>query len=149
MNDGKNIIAILEDGPEGEMLTESMSKQGLSSVRFGSLESLSHCDALPAVSVLVFRVGKERLGSLLIALAHLTHEYPGLRKLAVVEDGMSVMLASYLSSCSVEFLNTCLDASGVDRVARTVRRIVEQRPWCLAPAQPLTWDRWSQEVHHA
>jgi len=149
MNSEANIIAILEDSPAGEMLTEAVSEQGLSTIRFGNLESLSRSDALPAVSVLVFRVGRERLGSLLIALAHLTHEYPALRKLAIVEDGLSVMLASYLSSCSVEFLNTCLDASGVDRVARTVRRIVEQRPWCLAPGQPLTWDRWSQEVHHA
>ena len=127
-----------------------MARHGLSTVRFSSLEALSRCDALPSISVLVFRVGgRDRVGSLLIALAHLTHEYPALHKLAIVDDGISVMLASYLSSCSVEVVHTALDTSGVDHVARTVRRIVERRPWCIAPGQTLSWGRWSQEVQHA
>ena len=134
MSDQPNIVAILEGSSADEALTESINKQGLPAVRFGSLESLSRSDSLSSVSVFVFRLGKERLGSLLIALGCLSLEYPGVRKLAVVDDGLSVVLAAYLSACSVDFLNTCLDAPGVDRVATTVRRIVEQRPWCLAQA---------------
>jgi len=150
VSDQPNVIGILESSSAGEMLTDSMAKQGLSTVRFSSLESLSRSDALPSISVLVFRMGgRDRVGSLLIALAHLTHEYPALHKLAVVDDGISVMLASYLSSCSVEVIHACLDKSGMDRVAHTVQRIVEQRPWCIAPGQSLSWNRWSQEVQHA
>ena len=150
MNHQPNVIAILESGSAGELLADRMATHGLSTVRFSSLEALSRCDALPSISVLVFRVGgRDRVGSLLIALAHLTHEYPALHKLAIVDDGISVMLASYLSSCSVEVVHTALDTSGVDHVARTVRRIVERRPWCIAPGQSLSWGRWSQEVQDA
>ncbi len=134
MSDQENIVAILEGSSADEALSESISRQGLPAVRIGSLESLSQCDSLSSISVFVFRVGRERLGSLLIALGRLSLEYPGVRKLAVVDDGLSVVLASYLSACSVDFLNTCLDAPGVDRVASRVRGIVEQRPWYLVPA---------------
>ncbi len=136
MSNQKNIVAVLEGGSADEALAESITKQGLPAMRFGSLESLSHCDSLSSISVFVFRVGRERLGSLLIALGRLSLDYPGVRKLAVVDDGLSVVLAAYLSACSVDFLNTCVDAPDADRVASTVRRIVEQRPWCLARANP-------------
>jgi hypothetical protein len=136
MSDQPEIVAILEGSPADQALTESIARQGLPAMRFGSLESLSSSDSLPSISVFVFRVGGKRLGSLLIALSRLSLDYPGVRKLAVVDDGLSIVLASYLSACSVDFLNTCLDAAGVDRVAITVRRIVEQRPWYLMRANP-------------
>ena len=136
MSDTQNFIAILEGSPVGEALTESMARQGLPAACFESLESLRDSASLSSTSVFVFRIGRNRLGSLLIALGHMSHEYPSLRKVAVVDDGISVILATYLSACSVDFLNTCLDAPGVDRVATTVRRIVDQRPWCLVRANP-------------
>jgi len=136
MSDQSNYIAILEGSPTGEALTESMARQGLPATCFESLESLSESASLASTSVFVFRVGRNRIGSLLIALSRMSLDYPGLRKLAVVDDGISVILAAYLSACSVDFLNTCLDAPGVDRVATTVRRIVDQRPWCVVRANP-------------
>jgi hypothetical protein len=136
MSDHTNFIAILEGSPAGEALTESMARQGLPATCFESLESLSDNLSLSSTSVFVFRVGRSRLGSLLIALNHMSHEYPGLRKLAVVDGGISVVLAAYLSACSVDFLNTRLDGPGVDRVATRVRRIVDQRPWSVVRANP-------------
>ena len=136
MDNRPNIVAILEGSTADEALTESITRQGLPAIGFGSLESLSHSDSLSSISVFVFRVGRERLGSLLIALGRLSVDYPGVRKLAVVDEGLSVVLATYLSACSVDFLDACLDAPGIDRVASTVRRISEQGPWCLARANP-------------
>ena len=136
MTNQPEIVAILESSSEDQALTESITSRGMLAMRFGSLESLSSSDSLSSVSVFVFHVGGKRLGSLLIALSHLSLDYPGVRKLAVVDSGLSIVLAVYLSACSVDFLNTCLDAAGVDRVANTVRRIVEQRPWYLMRANP-------------
>ncbi len=148
MSNQPNLIAILEGGPADDALAESLAREGLPVVCFPNLEALSHSDRLSSISVLVFRVGEVRLGSLLIALGRLGLEYPGLRKLAIVEGGISVVLAAYLSACSVEFLDTYLDALGLERVVRSVRRILEQRTWCFAPGQELTWGLPSQEVQH-
>lgn len=149
MSNQPNLIAILEGGPADDALAESLAREGLPIVCFPSLETLSHSDRLSSIAVLVFRVGEVRLGSLLIALSRLSFEYPGLQKLAIVRGGMSVVLATYLSACSVEFLDTYLDALGLERVVRSVRRILEQRTWCFAPSQELTLGLPSQEVRHA
>jgi hypothetical protein len=144
-----NLIAILEGGPSDDALAKSLSRDGLHIVRFPDLEALIHSGRLSSIAVLVFRVGQVRLGTLLIVLSRLSLEYPGLRKVAIVKDDMSVMLAAYLSACSVEFLETYLDESGLERVVRSVRRILEQRTWCFAPGQELTWGLKSREVQHA
>jgi hypothetical protein len=149
MNNQPNLIAILEGGPADHALAESLTREGLPVVCFHDLEALIHSGRLSSIGVLVFRVSDVRLGSLLIALSLLSLEYPGLRKVAIVEESMSVILAAYLSACSVEFLETYLDASGLERVVRSVRRILEQRTWCFAPGQELTWGLRSREVQHA
>ncbi len=149
MNDQPNLIAILESGPADDALAESLIRDGLPIVCFHDLEALIHSDRLSSIAVLIFRVSELRLGSLLIVLSRLSLEYPGLRKVAIVEEGISVILAAYLSACSVEFLETYLDTSGVERVVRSVRRILEQRTWCFAPGQELTWGLRSREVQHA
>ena len=149
MSKQPDLVAILEAGPGDDVLAESLARAGLPLVCFPSLEALSHSDRLSSIAVLVSRIGEVRFGSLLIALSRLSLEYPGLRKLAIVEGGLSVSLAAYLSACSVEFLDTYLDALGLERVVRSVRRILEQRTWCFAPGQDLTWGLTSQEVQHA
>jgi hypothetical protein len=131
-----SLIAVLESSPTSRLLAESVAREGLSTLSFTSLESLTEFESLASVAVLVFRLGRERLGSLLIALGRMNHDYPGLRKLAIVDEGIPVALASYLSACSVDFLHTCLDASGADRVATTVRRIAEQKAWSLERSGP-------------
>lgn len=149
MNPQPSLIAILEGGPADDALAESLAREGLLVLRFPSLEALSRSDRLSSIAVLVFRIGRVRFGSLLIALSRLSLEYPGLRELAIVEGGLSVILAAYLSSCSVDFLETYLDASGLERVVRSVRRILEPRIWCLAPAQEFTWRLASKEMENA
>lgn len=149
MSERSNIVGILEGGRVDEALTRSIIEKGLPAMRFGSVESLSRYDSLPSLSVFVFPVNRVGLGPLLIALGYLTHEYPSVRKLAVVEDRLSVVLATYLSTCAVDFLMTGFDPSGVDCVASTVRRIADQGLWCVHRASPECGDRWSQEVRHA
>jgi hypothetical protein len=149
MNAQPNLIAILEGGPADGVLAEALAREGLPIVYFPNLEALIDSGRLSSIAVLVVRVGQVRLGSLLIALSRLDLEYPGLRKVAIVENGLSVILAAYLSTCSVEFLETYLDTSGLERVVRSVRRILEQQTWCFAPGQELKWGLRSREVQHA
>ncbi len=136
MSDQSKIVAILGGGVRDDVLTQSIAMEGLPAMRFGSLESLSHSNCLASLSVFVFRVGRERLGALLIALSRLSVDYPNVRKIAVVEDGLSIILAAYLSACSVDLLNTGLEAGGVDEVAGAVRRIIEQGSWCVTRIGP-------------
>jgi hypothetical protein len=95
---------------------------------YASVAELVRERPLSSVSVLVLNFCPLPKGVLLAALGRMSVEYPGMQKVAVLDEQLPMLIAEYLISCGVDLLWDGSPDTG-DRLASTVDRLTERTQW--------------------
>ncbi len=95
---------------------------------YSSVADLVRERPLSSVSVLVLNFRPIPKGSLLATLGRMSVEYPGMQKVAVLDDALPLPFAEYLTSCGVDLLWNGSPDTG-DRLASTIDKMTERTRW--------------------
>lgn len=99
---------------------------------YASIGDLVRARPLSSVGVLVIHFRPVPNGVLLAALGRMNVEYPGIQKVAVMEDPLPLPIAEYLTSCGVELFWTQEPGGGTDRLAEFVDSMHERIQWIVS-----------------
>ena len=98
---------------------------------YSSVAELVRERPLSSISVLVLNFRPLPKGILLVTLGRMKVEYPGMQKVAVLDQPLPLPIAEYLTECGVDLLWNGSPDTG-DRLASTVDRLTERVQW-MAP----------------
>ena len=146
MDTRRSGIVVLSESVAGEALSRAIVERGMDAAWCRDLEELLRGHPLPSLSVLVMHLDPGRKGPLLLAVGRLAVEYPGLQKVAIVEDPLSLPVAVYLTACAVELVRARLDLSSLDGIASAVGQARERQAWSLAATGRPDGLTYPQEV---
>jgi hypothetical protein len=123
---------VLLSDPEGAAsLAEQVSRGAGKAACYSSVAELVRARPLSTISVLVLNFRPHPKGILLATLGRMNVEYPGMQKVAVLDEPLPLPIAEYLTSCGVDLLWNGSPDTG-DRLASTVDRLMERTQW-IAP----------------
>lgn len=101
---------------------------------YSSVAELVRERPLSSISVLVLNFRPLPKGILLATLGRMSVEYPGMQKVAVLDEPLPLPIAEYLTSCGVGLLWNGSPDTG-DRLASTVDRLAECIPWIASATE--------------
>jgi hypothetical protein len=96
---------------------------------YASVADLVRTRRLSTVSVLIFHFHPQPKGTLLATLGRMNVEYPGMQKVAVLDEAPPLPIAEYLTACGVSLLWNGTSDESADRLAAVVNQLHERTPW--------------------
>lgn len=96
---------------------------------YASVGEMVRNQRLSTISILVLRCGSVPKGTLLAALGRMNVEYPGIQKVAVLDEPPPLLIAEYLTSCGVSLLWNGNSDEGAERLASVVNQLHERTRW--------------------
>lgn len=123
---------LLSDTATAPALAAKLEAAGDHVACYGDMAELVRARPLSTVGVLVLHFHPSPKGVLLAALGRLTHEYPGIQKVAVMDQPVPLPIAEYLTACDVELVWTRETDEGGDRLAGVVGNMHERTGWAVA-----------------
>lgn len=122
---------LLSDEEAASALAAKLEEVGGDVACYPSMEELVRARELGSIGVLVVHYRPTPKGTLLAALGRLSHEYPGMQKVAVMDPGVPLPIAEYLAACGVDFCWTAGAEEGVDRLVGIVDNMHERTRWAV------------------
>jgi hypothetical protein len=121
---------LLSDEEAATELAAKLGAAGEEVVCYSNMADLVRERPLSSVAVLVLHFRPVPKGTLLAALGRLTHEYPWIQKVAVMDDPVPLPIAEYLASCGVDFFWKQQEEDD-DRLAGVVDDMHERTRWVV------------------
>lgn len=122
-------VVLLSDGDGATSLAGRLSPESGSVPCYSSVAELVKGQPLSTIDVLVVRTRRSPRGVVLAALGRMSLEYPGMQKLAVMDEPPPLPVAEYLTSCGVDLV---WSGTGEDRereVVSIVERMRARKAW--------------------
>jgi len=120
---------LLADANEAPQLAAELERRTGPAAWYASVGELLTKRALSSVSVLVLRCHALPKGSLLATLGRMHVEYPGMQKVAVLDEAPPLPIAEYLTSCGVSLLWNGGSEEDAERLASVVSQLHERTRW--------------------
>ena len=122
---------LLSDEAAAAKLAAKLEAAGGGVACYSDMAELVRERPLSSVEVLVLNCRPQPKGTLLAALGRLSHEYPGIQKVAVVDESVPLPIAEYLTSCGVDFLWSQGLEENDDLLAGVVDDMYERTRWAV------------------
>jgi hypothetical protein len=120
---------LLSDADEAPQLAAALAARTGPAAWYTSLGELLTKRPLSTVSVLVLHCHALPKGTLLATLGRMHVEYPGMQKVAVLDEPPPLPIAEYLTSCGVSLLWNGGSEEGAERLASVVHQLHERTRW--------------------
>jgi hypothetical protein len=137
---GDGSTVLLSDRDAAFTLAGRLSRCRRPVTWYPSLEELLKEQSPSSIGVLIIHAQNHPPGVLLANMARLAVTYPGIQKIAVINDPPSLPLAKQLAACGFEFISPHLfpdpeasEPESRDPLVETVDRLLEQSPWVTRP----------------
>ena len=117
---------------DSEAAAPVISKLGLGNrpvAAYTSWKELAGEQSFSSIPVLVLHFHRPPKGIMLIAIARLAHEYPGMQKVAVMDGPLPLPFAGYLTACRVHLIWAGPEREKLDQLASVVDRMHERTQW--------------------
>lgn len=122
---------LLSDEATASELAAKLEAAGEEVACYTDMADLVRERPLSSVAVLVLHFRPLPKGALLATLGRLSHEYPGMQKVAVMDDSVPLPIAEYLTSCGVDFFWSKESEDNGDRLAGVVDDMYERTRWVV------------------
>jgi len=120
---------LLSDADEAPQLAAALAARTGPAAWYTSVGELLTKRPLSTVSVLVLHCHALPKGTLLATLGRMHVEYPGMQKVAVLDEPPPLPIAEYLTSCGVSLLWNGGSEEGAERLASVVSQLHERTRW--------------------
>lgn len=131
------MTVLLSDEEAATELAAKLGAAGEEVACYSDMADLVRERSLSSVAVLVLHYRPVPKGTLLAALGRLSHEYPWIQKVAVMDDPVPLPVAEYLAQCGVDLFWKEQEEDS-DRLAGVVDDMHERTRWVVA------WDERSE-----
>ena len=120
---------LLSDAKDAPTLAAQLSARTGSAAWYASLAEMVRTQPLSSISVLVLHFHPLPKGALLATLGRMNVEYPGMQKVAVLDEPPPLPIAEYLTACGVSLLWNGDTEDDADRLASVVNQLHERTRW--------------------
>ena len=120
---------LLSDAKDAPTLAAILAARTGPATCYANVGELMRKQRLSTISILVLRCGSVPKGTLLATLGRMNVEYPGIQKVAVLDEPPPLPIAEYLASCGVSQLWNGNSAEGAQRLASVVNQLHERTRW--------------------
>ena len=120
---------LLSDVEVASELAATLEAAGEEVACYSTIGDLVRERSLSSVEVLVLHFRPLPKGVLLAALGRLKHEYPGMQKVAVMDNPVPLPIAEYLTECGVDFIWS--KEEGIDCLSGVVDDMHERTRWLV------------------
>lgn len=120
---------LLSDAKEAPTLAAQLAARSGPPACYASFGELIRTQPLSSISVLVLHFHPLPKGALLATLGRMNVEYPGMQKVAVLDEPPPLPIAEYLTACGVSMLWNNNPEEGAERLASVVNQLHERTRW--------------------
>lgn len=126
-NEGATVL--VADAKQAPALAAALAGRTPPASCYRSVGELVTHQPLSSIAVLVLRWGTAPTGTLLATLGRMKVEYPGMQKVAVLDEAPPLPIAEYLTSCGVSLLWNSNPEEGAEKLASVVHQLHERTRW--------------------
>ncbi|GMV06568.1 MAG: hypothetical protein AMXMBFR53_28440 [Gemmatimonadota bacterium] len=126
---GDGSTVLLSDAQEAPTLAAMLAARTGPARWYSSVGEMVNTQPLSSISVLVLHFHPLPKGALLATLGRMSVEYPGMQKVAVLDEPPPLLIAEYLTACGVSLLWTGGAEDGAERLASVVNQLHERTRW--------------------
>lgn len=126
-NEGSTVL--LSDAEDAPRLAALLAETARPAACYASVGEMVEKQPLSSIAVLVLHWATAPKGTLLATLGRMNVEYPGIQKVAVVDEPPPLPIAEYLTSCGVSLLWNGHSEEGARRLASVVHQLHERTRW--------------------
>lgn len=126
---GEGSTVLLSDSEDAPRLVAELAARTGPATCYRSVAEMMNQQPLSSVSILVLRFRPQPKGILLATLGRMNLEYPGIQKVAVLDDPPPLPIAEYLTACGVNLLWNGGTNDGTDRLASVINSLHERIGW--------------------
>lgn len=126
-NEGSTVL--LSDAKDAPQLAALLAERVAPATCYASVGEMVTSQPLSTISVLVLRWGSAPKGTLLATLGRMNVEFPGMQKVAVLDEAPPLPIAEFLTSCGVSLLWNNNSEEGAEKLASVVHQLHERTRW--------------------
>jgi len=120
---------LLSDAETAPTLAADLAATSGPAACYSSVAELVRTHPLSSISILVLYLKALPKGILLATLGRMNVEYPGMQKVALMDEPPPLLIAEYLTECGVNVLWNAATPEGRRQLASIVNNLHESIPW--------------------